>query len=732
MPFSLLGRRTGPEDKHVDQFCGASDLREDTKKNSDNGISVIVVAKNEELKIGACLNSIVHQAGMEHIPIEIILVDNASTDRTLELAKEACEKLIVVSNPVPSIACSRNMGWRRASGGLVAYIDADCVAPPDWLSVLHKNLLALNADAVGGGNVPPDCGKFYPVLKVMLNTYLGSRGSVQGTTYADLREVDHLPTLNIMVKREVLEDLDGFDEHFALVGEDADFSCRLKNIGGKIFYIPNAEVIHHQRSSFRSWGKNMYAYGQGRYHLIHKHPRLFSIAYVFPILSILTFPLYLSVMLIYSSFVALRERKIQYAFRLASLYAVTHWCYGLGLVSEFFRKQGNSKNRVYFVVLKNSGNKGDEAIFSSFCDGLMSRCDEYRDKASLYVLAIGPSGVDIRGIPGKRKNMLRMALDIFSPTETSRVVAMRTIISASGLVPVMCARPRILICGGHWFHDLSLIRFYAVGLFFMVVRLCGGRTGMASAGVGPLDKKLSKYLLKCCFGKRSFLSLRDKASDSILRSLGRNVQPVSNDFAFGQKSLSVEKFPNIESDSVVGFTPCAWESFDKIYGNGNELNASSLDNSVRLVRQLIGSGYFVVLIPTMNPEDELLCSRLIKEIGDETNIYLVDCRVLYAGQIQAIVKRCNIMISMRLHPLIFAYNESVPYIAIDYADKVRNFCSEYGKNGLVKVSPAWGDECYSEIRRLTSFESIPPVQKIEYLARKNHDDIENIVAWMCA
>ena len=111
-------------------------------------ISFIVPAHNEELWIGSCLNSI-HTA-METIaePYEVIVVDDASTDSTLEIARQSAR---VISVDHRKISAVRNEGARAASGETLFFVDADTKANADNVMAA---IAALRSGAIGGGCIP--------------------------------------------------------------------------------------------------------------------------------------------------------------------------------------------------------------------------------------------------------------------------------------------------------------------------------------------------------------------------------------------------------------------------------------------------------------------------------------------------------------------------------------------------------------------------------------------------
>ncbi|MDD1705818.1 MAG: glycosyltransferase [Methanoregulaceae archaeon] len=95
-------------------------------------ISVIVPAYNEEQNIGKCLESLSRQTIPRDL-YEIIVVDGGSRDRTREIAAEYADLVFIQTSR--KVGGARNDGAQKAQGDIIATTDADCIIPPDWLSV---------------------------------------------------------------------------------------------------------------------------------------------------------------------------------------------------------------------------------------------------------------------------------------------------------------------------------------------------------------------------------------------------------------------------------------------------------------------------------------------------------------------------------------------------------------------------------------------------------------------
>lgn len=109
-------------------------------------ITVIIPAYNEEAYIGHCLQSLRHQSVKAE---EILVIDNNSTDKTVEIAKGFPE-VTVISEKKQGMIYARNCGFNHAKGDVIARCDADCRPPPHWIARIHENTQKGHFDALTG------------------------------------------------------------------------------------------------------------------------------------------------------------------------------------------------------------------------------------------------------------------------------------------------------------------------------------------------------------------------------------------------------------------------------------------------------------------------------------------------------------------------------------------------------------------------------------------------------
>jgi glycosyltransferase involved in cell wall biosynthesis len=196
-------------------------------------ISVIIPAYNEENYLPATLRAI--GAAADNLPHELIVVDNESTDRTGQIARDFGSK--VVSENERNIAKVRNAGAKNARGTVLIFIDADTIVPP---TLFQKIADSMKNEKCFGGAVAVGYEQFQ---RKWVRFYLlgwrfweGFFNMKQGAAQ--------------FCRKDVFEKLDGYDEKI-FVGEDVEFYWRLskfaKNNNGVLSFIENPKVITSAR-----------------------------------------------------------------------------------------------------------------------------------------------------------------------------------------------------------------------------------------------------------------------------------------------------------------------------------------------------------------------------------------------------------------------------------------------------------------------------------------------------
>lgn len=191
-------------------------------------ISFVIPAWNEEKFIKDCIESVLRETKDSPVAIEVIVVNNASTDKTEEIAG-SFPGIRVVDEPKKGLPSARQAGFLASDGDIIANIDADTILPAGWLREVIRNF---NKDdslvAITGPFIYYDLSKFKRILvrvfyyltyltHMINHRILGTGAVLQGG--------------NFVLRRSALEKIGGFDESIKFLGEDADIACRIQKVG---------------------------------------------------------------------------------------------------------------------------------------------------------------------------------------------------------------------------------------------------------------------------------------------------------------------------------------------------------------------------------------------------------------------------------------------------------------------------------------------------------------------
>lgn len=195
-------------------------------------LSFVVPAFNEEALLPSCLHAIQAEIERSGIRSEIVVVDNASTDRTAEIAA-SFPGVKVVHEARKGLVQARKAGFEASSGVLVANIDADTLVPPGWLDRVEAEFARdPGLVAVSGP---------YDYYDVPLRIRAAARlfYIVGFGTYCFNRFVLRVGSMvqggNFVIERDALIRAGGFDPSFTFYGEDTDIARRMAKVGSVKF-----------------------------------------------------------------------------------------------------------------------------------------------------------------------------------------------------------------------------------------------------------------------------------------------------------------------------------------------------------------------------------------------------------------------------------------------------------------------------------------------------------------
>ncbi len=193
-------------------------------------VTVVIPALNEENFLERCLASLKHLEYPSEL-LKVIVADNGSEDRTREIARQYTDAVINV--PRKSIAHTRNVGAAETTSDIIAFIDADIIVHPNWLTNAIPHFQ--NEDVVAVGSYPD-------VIQEESNQLQQTWSKLCRSSSKKPVPVDWLPSANLIVRRSAFNQVNGFNENL-ITCEDSDLGYRLQALG-KIINAPGALVYH--------------------------------------------------------------------------------------------------------------------------------------------------------------------------------------------------------------------------------------------------------------------------------------------------------------------------------------------------------------------------------------------------------------------------------------------------------------------------------------------------------
>lgn len=245
-------------------------------EHTDDLVTVIMPARNEEQAIGAALDSVL---GQTYRNLQFVVIDGGSTDRTRALIEERQAqdpRVEILTNPLPSIPVSLNLGLAAARGRWLVRVDAHSTVPPTYVADLVGRLQEGTWAGVGG--IKPGVG-VTPAGRAIAAA-MGSRFGVGNSLYHYATtevEVDHLPFGAYPV--DLLREVGGWDEDL-VANEDYELDYRLRRRGGRLLLDPRVVISWHCRQSVPDLYRQYVRYGKGKADVALLHPTSLSARHV--------------------------------------------------------------------------------------------------------------------------------------------------------------------------------------------------------------------------------------------------------------------------------------------------------------------------------------------------------------------------------------------------------------------------------------------------------------------
>ena len=264
----------------------SAEMKSTSSKNSDTlpSVSIIIVNYKGGDYLGKCLSSILRQAYLDY---EVLVVDNASLDGSIEYVEREFPEVRVVKNEINwGFGYANNLGAKHATGDYLVFLNPDTTVREDWLGELVEALQ--NSPATGLAtpkillqkepNKINTCGNEMHYTGLTLCRGIGEPAS----SFSEVEEVNAISGAAFVIKRYIFEEIGGFDESFFTYVEDADLSWRARLAGYRCMYVPSAVVYHDYRLRFGH--EKIFYQERNRYLMLLKNLRWRTLLFLLPAL----------------------------------------------------------------------------------------------------------------------------------------------------------------------------------------------------------------------------------------------------------------------------------------------------------------------------------------------------------------------------------------------------------------------------------------------------------------
>lgn len=317
-------------------------------------VTFVTVYHNECERLPRLLKSVIQITNHEQSGLfEFLFIDNGSIDGSSEIIDQWVKRQnllpqVSVKRKDNHLANARQQAIELTNTQWVVFVDADAELLPGWVDGVLKGIEKCEPSTavIGGGERYPIERQWHHFASDLAAYFPIGKQSKRKT------KVDHVPTNNYLVKRDVVIEVGGFDPFYKRVGEDLDLNIRI-NEKFDIFYFPDFEVNHYLSQGSYSWFYKMALYGRAQSYVYIKYGGGVPIEKFLPIL--LVFALWVSIFL---------NPQVVLGFFVAFLliprtrfFLLTFLFYGMGEVVGIFQRVFTARGRRRSAkLLKSKGN----------------------------------------------------------------------------------------------------------------------------------------------------------------------------------------------------------------------------------------------------------------------------------------------------------------------------------------------------------------------------------------
>jgi len=215
-------------------------------------LSIIIVSHNTKGLLGRCLTSVYHTLQKQDFSFEVIVVDNASTDGSVEMIRKQFRSVILIKNKTnEGFGKANNRGIRKSIGTQTLLLNSDTEVMPGTIQKLFAFIRTHKDSFVGPKLLNPDgsdqssCGPFFSLPVVFAILFL--KGDVLGVTRwspNELKKVDWVSGACLMASKKSFSDGLFFDEDIFMYMDEIDLLYRAQKKGYSVYFYPEAQVMH--------------------------------------------------------------------------------------------------------------------------------------------------------------------------------------------------------------------------------------------------------------------------------------------------------------------------------------------------------------------------------------------------------------------------------------------------------------------------------------------------------
>lgn len=250
-------------------------------------VTVVVPMRNEECRIGSCLDSILAN-DFPKDQLEILVVDGMSSDRSPAIVADRAARfpcIRILKNEDKIVSCGLNVGIRQARGQVIIIMGAHCKYPGNYISTCIDELAKTRADVVGGTlNTRPGADTLIGHAIALMTQHPFGVGRSAFRTGDAGKEVDTVPYG--AYRRDLFERVGLFNAHLVR-NQDFEFNARVRKAGGKLFLSRDLEVVYYNVPDFKRlaaqafrngfWLSEMWCVSPVSFRMRHAIPLIFVV-----------------------------------------------------------------------------------------------------------------------------------------------------------------------------------------------------------------------------------------------------------------------------------------------------------------------------------------------------------------------------------------------------------------------------------------------------------------------